>query len=63
MGYASWRTGKKASCNGVSIVVFIHYHGYMTGRCFMMDVIERFLCGRLPQWQSMMFISLGGGNH
>jgi hypothetical protein len=54
------RTGQGVSCNGVSIVEFIHYRGYIvTGRCFVVDVIERYLYGRLPQWQSMMIRDIG----
>jgi hypothetical protein len=56
-----WQMGKKASCTGVTIVVFIHYRRYkITGCCFTMDVIECYLYGRLPQWQTVMCRGLNG---
>jgi hypothetical protein len=48
MRYTLWRTVKKASCNSVSVVVFIHYCGYiMTGHWFVMDAIT-FIFLKLP---------------
>jgi hypothetical protein len=59
MGSTSWRKGRK-ECNRVRIVVFMRYRGYiMTRRCFATDVIERYLYGRLPQWQSTICRGFG----
>jgi hypothetical protein len=54
---------KELFYNGVSVVVFFLYHGYiMTGRCFVTDVIEIYLDGRLWRWKSTMCrASVGGG--
>jgi hypothetical protein len=54
MECTSWWMGKIASCNGVSIVVFICYHrGIVKGCCIAVDVTELSCAGDLrfsQQW-------------
>jgi hypothetical protein len=55
---------KECFWNGVSVAVFFRYPRYiMRGRCFWMDVIKRYLYGRLPWWQTTIWRGLGGGGN